>query len=221
MVEKVFGLNQDMTDRAAASPVMPVPEKLLTDVHLGLKETVELDSGCSDFAETVKRISGIDVNLCFQCAKCASGCPVSYAMDYTPNQLVHAIQLGLTDLVLSSKTIWLCASCQTCTTRCPQDVDLAGVMDALRIMAIRTGVKPKVPEVAAFYRASLFNIRFFGRMYELGLIGMLKLSTGQLTKDLGLGIRMLKKGKLKLLPTFRGSTMTKRLFARVKEQEKV
>ena len=186
-----------------------------------MKETVQITRGFSEFGDTLRSISGLDVNLCFQCAKCASGCPVSYAMDYTPTQIIHAIQLGLTDLVLSSKTIWLCASCQTCTTRCPQDVDLAKVMDALRIMAIRTGVKPMVPEVAAFYRASLFNIRFSGRMYELGLIGMLKLSTGQLTKDLGLGIKMLKKGKLKLLPTFRGSSMTRRIFAKVKEQEKV
>jgi len=188
---------------------------------LVLKEAVQVTRGYSEFGEAVRSISRVDVNSCFQCAKCASGCPVSYAMDYTPTQIIHAIQLGLTDLVMNSKTIWLCASCQTCTTRCPQDVDLAKVMDALRIMAIRTGVKPKVPEVAAFYRALLFNIRFSGRMYELGLIGMLKLLTGQFTKDLGLGLKMLKKGKLKLLPSFRGSSMTRKIFAKVREQEKV
>lgn len=72
-----------------------------------VKETVQLGHGFWDFGEAVKSVSGVDVNLCFQCAKCASGCPVSYAMDYTPTQLVHAIQLGLTALVLNSKTIWL------------------------------------------------------------------------------------------------------------------
>ena len=175
----------------------------------------------SEFAETVKETSGLDVNACYQCKKCTSGCPVSYAMDYPPTQLIHAIRLGLKELVLNSDTIWLCASCETCTTRCPQELDLVKVMDALRIMALRAGIKPKVSEVAAFNRTGLANIRFFGRMYELGLIGMLKRSTGQFTKDIGLGIKMLKKGKLKLLPSFQGSATTRRIFAKVKEREKV
>ncbi len=180
-----------------------------------------LSDSVSEFAETVKQASGLDINVCYQCKKCTSGCPVSYAMDYTPTQLIHATRLGLRKLVLNSATIWLCASCETCTTRCPQELDLVKVMDALRIMAVRAGIKPKVPEVSAFYRTSLNNIHFFGRMYELGLIGMLKLSTGQFTKDMDLGIKMLKKGKLKLLPSFRGSLMARRIFAKVREREKV
>jgi len=94
-------------------------------------------------------------------------------------------------------------------------------MDTLRIMAIGAGIKPKVPEVAAFYRTGLTNIRFFGRMYELGLAGMLKLSTHQFAKDIGLGIKMVKKGKFKLLPSFQGSSMTRKIFAKVREREKV
>ena len=185
--------------------------------------TIELDASSdtiSEFAEAVKETSGLDVNVCFQCKTCTSGCPVSYAMDYPPAQLIQAIRLGLKDLVLNSATIWLCASCETCTTRCPQDIDLAKVMDVLRVMATRAGIKPKLPEAAAFYRAGLANIRFFGRMYELGFIGMLKLATGQFRKDIGLGIEMLKKGKLKLLPSFQGASATRRIFAKVKELEK-
>ncbi len=175
----------------------------------------------SAFAQTIKQTSGMDINVCYQCKKCTSGCPVSYAMDYTPTQLIHASRLGLKDLVLNSTTIWLCASCETCTTRCPQELDLVKVMDTLRIMAVHAGIKPKVSEVAAFYRTGLANIRFFGRMYELGLIGMLKSSTGQLTKDIGLGIKMLRKGKLNLFPSFRGSSITRGIFAKVKEREKL
>jgi heterodisulfide reductase subunit C len=175
----------------------------------------------SEFANTIKKTSGLDVNMCYQCKKCSSGCPISYAMDYPPAQLMHAIRLGLKDLVFNSNTIWLCASCETCTTRCPQEVDIAKTMDALRIMAFNTGIKPKVTDMAAFYRAGLMNIRFFGRMYELGLIGILKLSTGQLTRDIDLGIKMLKKGKLKLLPSFKGSSSTRRIFAKAKESSRV
>ena len=186
--------------------------------------TVEFDipsDTITEFADIVKETSGLDINACYQCKKCTSGCPVVYAMDYTPTQLIHAIRLGLKELVLNSTTIWLCASCETCTTRCPQEVDIARVMDTLRIMAIRDGVKPKVTEVVAFNRTGITNLRLFGRMYELGLIGMLKLATGQFAKDMGLGIKMLKKRKLSLLPNFRGASITRRIFAKVKEQEKV
>lgn len=219
MAEEFFDSNRQMNDQDSVDPVVPVPEKVSASAQLGLKETVQLGSGFSDFAETVKRMSGIDVNLCFQCAKCASGCPVSYAMDYTPTQLIHAIQLGLTDLVLNSKTIWLCASCQTCTTRCPQDVDLAGVMDAVRIITRRKKIKSKIPEVPAFYKSSLTNISFFGRMYELGLIAMLKLFTRSFSKDIGLGLRMLAKGKLNILPSFSGTLAARRIFSQVKARE--
>ena len=62
-----------------------------------------------ELATAVLGESGTDVNLCFQCGKCAAGCPVAYAMDFTPTQLIHAIQLGIDDVVLHSKSMWLCA----------------------------------------------------------------------------------------------------------------
>lgn len=174
----------------------------------------------SEFADIVKETKGLGIDLCYQCQKCTSGCPVSYAMDYTPTQLLHAIQLGMIELVLNSKTIWLCASCQTCTTRCPQGVDLASIMDALRIIARRKKIKAKIPEVPAFYRSSLMNIGFFGRMYDLGLIALLKLFTRSFTKDIGLGLRMLAKGKLNILPRFSGALAARRIFSEVKAREK-
>lgn len=183
-------------------------------------ERVAVVRGSPDLAEKAKIIGGVDVNLCFQCGKCSSGCPVSYAADYTPSQLIHAIQLGLTDLVLNSKTFWLCVSCQTCSTRCPQDVDLAGVMDAVRIIAQREGRTAGVPEVSTFCQNSLRNINLFGRMYELGLIAMLKLSTGRFTKDMGIGFKMLSKGKLKILPSLGGALAARRVFAQVKARER-
>lgn len=173
-----------------------------------------------EFGKEIKRKSGENIYLCYQCKKCSSGCPVSYAMDYPPNQLLHAARLGLRDLVLGSKTIWLCAACETCTTRCPQEIDIVKVMDALRSTAARSRIKPKVPEVAAFYRTALSNIRFFGRMYEVGLIGMLKLATRQFTKDLGLGLNMFKKGKLLIFPKMSGFFIVKRIFSKVKKLEK-
>ena len=174
----------------------------------------------ASLAKSVLKESGQDVNLCFQCKKCAAGCPVSYAMDYKPAQLIHAIRLGMDDLVLKSKTMWLCASCETCTTRCPQDVDVAKVMDAVKITALQQGVKPTIPQVASFYKAALGNIRTCGRMYEVGMIVALKMRTLEFFKDMGLGMRMFKKGKLKLLPSLASALTTQKIFRRVRQIEK-
>lgn len=173
----------------------------------------------SSFARALAEESGQDVNACFQCRKCAVGCPVAFAMDLTPTQIIHAARLGLEDLVLSSKTIWLCASCQTCTTRCPQDVDIARVMDAARILAGRKGMRPSVKSVPAFFNTAARNIRWFGRMYEIGLIMGLKLQSGEFTKDMKLGMQMLKKRKLKLIPSFKGMWDTRRIYRAVEKRE--
>jgi len=173
----------------------------------------------SELAEAVLSESGQNVNLCYQCRKCAAGCPISYAMDYKPAQLIHAIRLGLDELVLNSKTMWLCASCETCTTRCPQEVDVAKVMDAVKIVALRKGVKPAIPEVASFYKAALSNIKMCGRMYELGMIIGLKLRTFDFFKDMELGAKMFKKGKMKIIPSLSGARRTWKIFSRVKSIE--
>jgi heterodisulfide reductase subunit C len=93
-------------------------------------------------------------------------------------------------------------------------------MDAVRIIAQRKKIKAKIPEVPIFYRSSLRNIALFGRMYELGLIATLKLLTRSFTKDMGLGLRMLRKGKLNIFPSFKGALAARRIFSQVKAREK-
>ncbi|MBW1768645.1 MAG: hypothetical protein JRJ65_16565 [Deltaproteobacteria bacterium] len=61
----------------------------------------------------VEKNSGVKVSACYQCKKCSAGCPVTFAMDYLPNQMLHMIQIGLKEEVLKSATIWVCASCET------------------------------------------------------------------------------------------------------------
>jgi heterodisulfide reductase subunit C len=172
----------------------------------------------TDFVRSVFAESDVDTNLCFQCRKCAAGCPVAFAMDLTPTQIIHAVRLGQRDLVLHSKTIWLCVSCETCTTRCPQGVDIAKVMDAARITALREGIEPAVPALAKFFKKGMKSIRRHGRMFELGLIIGLKLggATGGLTKDMGLGLTLLRKGKLNLIPSFGLSRPVKQIIKRAK-----
>jgi len=181
--------------------------------------TIDYNPGASGFGLALSRESNQDVNACFQCRKCAVGCPVAFAMDRTPTQIIHAARLGLEDYVLNSKTIWLCASCQTCSTRCPQDVDIARVMDAARILAIRRGVQPSVKSVHRFFYTAVKNIERFGRLYELGLIMALKLKSGEYTKDMKLGMEMFKRGKINLVPSFKGMRDTRRICRAVRKKE--
>ena len=184
------------------------------------EEVIHVHGKSFGFSDAVAAVSGIDVSYCYQCGKCATGCPVAYEMDLTPTQLIHAVQLGLKDLVYNSKTMWLCASCHTCSTRCPQDVDIAQVLVTIKILMQRDKKEPRVPDVLEFNKRFIGNLKCFGRLYELGMIAMLKLSTRKFTQDMALGMKMFKKRKFNLLPTFRGSRVVRKILRRVKQQEK-
>ncbi len=94
----------------------------------------------SEFCTRVAELSGQDLNLCYQCGKCSAGCPMSFAMDLLPNQVMRLVQLGLDEDIAICKTIWLCASCLACTVRCPKGVDIARVMEALRLLSLRKNI---------------------------------------------------------------------------------
>lgn len=156
----------------------------------------------TDLAEKIRAETGENVFLCYQCVKCTSGCPLAEYFDLAPNQVMRAAQLGQEDLALYAKTPWLCASCQTCTTRCPQGIDVAKVMDFMVKEAGERGIPSKVPEIALFHKVFLRNVNLLGRAYELGLIAEMNLRTGQPFKDAGMGLDMIRKGKIKLTPAF-------------------
>jgi heterodisulfide reductase subunit C2 len=181
---------------------------------------INLNEKSYKFSDAMVAVGGVDVCYCYQCGKCATGCPVAYEMDLVPTQLMHAIQLGLKDIVYKSKTMWLCASCLTCSTRCPQNVDIAGVMDSVKILMQHDRQRPMVPDVLKFSRSFVQNLNWFGRVYELGMIVMLKLRTLKFTQDLGMGIMMFMNQKFNLFPGFTGSRATRKILKRVKKQEK-
>jgi len=180
-----------------------------------------IEQGNTDeFAQLVKGLQDVDVNLCLQCRKCTSGCPMADIMDLTPTQLVHAIRLGLKDLVLESNTYWMCVNCGACVTRCPHEINIFKVMDALASIAIKEGRKPKESDVANFWNIGVKNITTFGQMYELGIMVPLKMKTGNLFGDLGLGMKMLKQGKLEIFPKFQNKAAMKKIADNVKKREK-
>lgn len=87
--------------------------------------------------EQIFAMSRQKINDCIQCAKCSAGCPASSHMDILPHQVVRLLQLGQVDKIAASKSIWNCAACFTCVSRCPRDIDIAKLMEAVRLTLIR------------------------------------------------------------------------------------
>jgi heterodisulfide reductase subunit B len=156
----------------------------------------------TDLANRIREATGENVFLCYHCTKCTSGCPLTEHFDLAPNQVMRAAQLGMEDVIFNSRTPWLCASCQTCTTRCPQGIDIARIMDFLVGEMMAQGVEPKVPEVAIFNKVFLRDVDILGRSYELGLMLEMNLRTKKPFKDVDLGLKMIKHGKINFLPSF-------------------
>lgn len=168
--------------------------------------------------EVNDRMGGVPIQNCYHCRKCTAGCPVAFAMDYNPNAVIKMIQMGQRDDVLKSSTIWLCASCETCVTRCPNDVDIARMMDTLREMAVEEQVAPAEKNVLKFHEAFLSSIKLSGRINEPLMIALYKLKSGDYFSDLGMGLSMFLKGKIKpVSPRTRDMKSVRHIFNATKK----
>ena len=92
------------------------------------------------FKQRVIELSGQHMDACYQCGNCSSGCPLAQEMDILPSRVIRLVQLGQSDNIINSETIWICASCFQCTVRCPKGIDIQAVMDAVRQIALDEGV---------------------------------------------------------------------------------
>jgi heterodisulfide reductase subunit C len=153
-----------------------------------------------DFVSQVNTLSEQTVQLCYHCHKCTSGCPVADEMTYGPDRVLRMVQLGDKERLLTSHDIWICASCETCGTRCPNEIDIARVMDALRQMALAEGVVIAEPDAIKFHRLFLSLLQRMGRMHEAILLPIYLLWTRSVLGYVGTGTKMFVKGKVPLVP---------------------
>ena len=179
---------------------------------------IEIGQIGGNLAAEVKAASGASPMNCYQCTKCSSGCPVAGRGDLSSHELVRLVQMNQRDAVLSSRFIWECTSCQTCITRCPQQVDICAMNDALRAISLREGKAPAGVAAPIFNDAFLKSVRKRGRVHELGLMAAFKLRTKRFTEDFDKAPVMFKKGKLPVFGSrVRGRGERDKLFRRAAE----
>jgi heterodisulfide reductase subunit C len=119
-----------------------------------------LDAGFR--TEIVSEPGGERFMRCFSCGTCVAGCPVAEMTDqYNPRRIVRMALLGMREKVLTSEFVWLCSACHTCDERCPQDVHIPDLMNAIRNIAVREGHVPTA------FRLQADLLRDHGRLYEI------------------------------------------------------
>jgi heterodisulfide reductase subunit C len=176
----------------------------------------------SSFLDEVKRRSREDLSLCYQCLKCTAGCPTAPYMDVRPNNIIRMIQMGMKKEVLESSAIWFCVYCQTCGTRCPNEIHIGVLMDALREMAMEEGIPAKEKNIHLLHEAFIQSIRRGGRAHEVTmLMDYVLRSRDLMTDSLIPGMMLFLKGKFPLLPSFiKGRREIKKIFERCSKEKK-
>ena len=162
---------------------------------------IDLNRMDTRFGAEVKRRSGVDFYTCWHCKSCVNGCPFSQAMDYPPNGIIRLVQLGQKQQALQSSTIWICVGCNTCSIQCPNAIDIPGVNDTLREIAIEEGVAVAEPDIYNLHREVLHSIERYGRTHKLEIMMRYKLRKKDWLTDFAVGLKMLAKRKLDLLPS--------------------
>jgi heterodisulfide reductase subunit C2 len=191
------------------------------------------DQACSLAGEVMAR-SGQNLNACYQCRRCASGCPVGEETGYvTPDRLIRMIILGKKEAALDNPLVWKCVSCFTCGTRCPNDIMTSRIVDTLKKMAKEAHIPPLSPKVAAFHDSFVAAAKRLGRLNELEfmaryelkntLAGLAKLRFKEVIEEQKsqgrLGMTMLRKGRMHFrIQKIKGKQDFRRLIKRGSER---
>jgi len=113
-----------------------------------------------ELAQEVMELCGENLFGCYQCGTCSAGCPYVEDMDLTPDEVIRYVVLDRHE-VLNSKTIWLCSACFTCAERCPRDINITKIMEALRQIVLRRKIDhSNVVDISKKERESIPQIAF-------------------------------------------------------------
>lgn len=110
-----------------------------------MTQKTEKTAGMTFSDEVTSRHGGETLTSCYQCGTCASSCPVAKLdSSFNPREIIKLSLLGEKEEVLSGDAIWLCCSCFNCQERCPQKVEIADLIYALRNIALEKGHIPSI-----------------------------------------------------------------------------
>ncbi len=138
--------------------------------------TIETEVAGS-LAEEVAARSGQNLNACYQCRRCAAGCPVGDDTGVTPDRLIRMVLLGDRDAALNNLLVWKCVACYTCGTRCPNNIHTARITEALKQMVKEKHLEPMTPKIANFHSAFVASASHFGRLNEMEFMGIYNMKT--------------------------------------------
>lgn len=93
-----------------------------------------------EFIDKVAEISGEPIRKCMQCGTCSAVCPMDASAVTTPRSLIHMTLLGQKQSAIEADFAWMCVSCHECMVRCPRDLDVAKIIEAVRLVLLRTNV---------------------------------------------------------------------------------
>jgi len=177
-------------------------EKEMTESSgISSDEILELDGSGAEFKRTVGEKIGGGFNRCLHCNTCAGGCPFSRAMEPKPNGVIRMIQLGLQKEAFECPTIWICVGCHTCAVQCPMAIDIAGVMDGVRQLALAQKANISEPGIYDFHKEVLRSVERYGRTHKLEIMMRYKMKRRDWFTDMDTGLRMFAKHKLELFPS--------------------
>lgn len=145
---------------------------------------------------------GEPLKTCIQCGTCAGTCPAVEYMDHTPRQLIAMINADLKEDVLASNTFWYCASCFHCTARCPREIDIAGLMYAVKRYSIWHKIYKEELIGPVFSETFVKTIIRSGRSYEPVLAPSYIFSYGprEFLQEATTATNMMLKGRIPVIP---------------------
>jgi len=117
--------------------------------------------------EEVTSRSGQNLQSCYQCRRCAAGCPVGEETGVTPDRLIRMILVGDKEAALNNLLVWKCVACYTCGTRCPNNIQTARITEVLKQMSKEAHCTPLTPRIADFHNAFMTTTRHLGRFNEI------------------------------------------------------
>ena len=185
------------------------------------------------FEEVTKR-SGQNLLACYQCRRCAAGCPVGDESGVTPDRLIRMILLGERDEAMNNLLVWKCVACYTCGTRCPNNIQTARITETLKQLSKEAHIAPLVPSVGAFHDAFTTSVSHLGRLHELEFMalyesrvmagkakrGEWKAVIDEMKDQARLGLSMMKKKRMHVgLEKVKGLSEVKEIYRKSKKNE--